>query len=73
MRPLRTLIALAAVALVASCGFQLRGQTNLPFDTLYVPANSPLSVELKRNIAAGTSTRLVERPEDAQARMLFQG
>ena len=47
--------------LTAGCGFQLRGQASLPFETLYVaiPAISPLGIELKRNIVAGTRTKLV--------------
>jgi LPS-assembly lipoprotein len=66
-----TLIAIAAV-LLSGCGFQLRGQVTLPFETLYVPASSALTVELKRNIAAGTQTKLVDAPENAQARLVFQ-
>jgi len=49
----------------------LRGRTTLPFDTLYVPSGSPLAVELKRNVAAGTQTKLVDKPAEAQARMEF--
>ena len=66
-----TLIAMFAL-LLSGCGFQLRGQTILPFETLYVPTSSALTVELKRNIAAGTQTRLVNTPENAQARLVFQ-
>ena len=66
MRILATLVlGLASTA----CGFHLRGQASLPFETLYlaIPAISPLGIELKRNIAAGTSTRLVNTPAEAQA------
>ena len=56
-----TLIAMFAL-LLSGCGFQLRGQTTLPFETLYVPTSSALTVELKRNIAAGTQTKLVSTP-----------
>jgi LPS-assembly lipoprotein len=72
----RRWLSLAAAAcllsLLSGCGFQLRGQVSLPFETLYVPANSPLAVELKRSIAAGTQTKLVDTPELAQARLVFQ-
>jgi LPS-assembly lipoprotein len=53
----------------AACGFQLRGQATLPFETLYVaiPDISPLAIELKRNINAGTHTRLVRNQAEAQA------
>jgi LPS-assembly lipoprotein len=66
--------ALALVALViAACGFQLRGQQHLPFETLYVPGTSPLSVALKRNLAASSTTRLVNDPKQAQAVLSFTG
>lgn len=73
---LRRTLSLALITmftlLLSGCGFQLRGQVTLPFETLYVPASSALTVELKRNIAAGTQTKLVDTPEAAQARLVFQ-
>ena len=55
--------------LTAACGFQLRGQATLPFETLYVaiPDVSPLGTELKRNIIAGTHTKLEKSAAQAQA------
>src|SRR6266508_1292243 len=51
-RRLQALVSLALAALVtAGCGFQLRGQAQLPFETLYIPGGSPLAVELKRSVA----------------------
>lgn len=66
---MRNLAALVLAVLTAACGFQLRGQAKLPFETLYVaiPAISPLGTELKRNIVAGTNTKLVNQPARAQA------
>ena len=66
---MRVLAILALAWLTASCGFQLRGQARLPFETLYVavPEISQLGTELKRNIVAGTHTRLVNDPTQAQA------
>jgi len=64
------ILAIVVLGLVtAACGFQLRGQATLPFETLYVaiPDISPLGIELKRNIIAGTHTRLVRNPAEAQA------
>ena len=66
--------ALAAFAIALSlpgCGFHLRGQTTLPFATLYVPGTTALAVELKRNIASGTQTRLVDAPDQAQAQLIM--
>ena len=66
---IRVLAILALAWLTVSCGFQLRGQARLPFETLYiaVPEISPLGIELKRNIIAGTYTKLVNNPAQAQA------
>ena len=64
------LFAIVVLALVTTaCGFQLRGQATLPFETLYVaiPETSLMGTELKRNIIAGTRTRLVNDPALAQA------
>ena len=67
----KTLTAAALCAALAGCGFQLRGQASLPFDTLYVPGSSPLVVELKRNLVAGTHSRLTDSGRDAQAILGF--
>ena len=66
---MRVVAILALAWLTASCGFQLRGQARLPFETLYigVPEISQLGAELKRNIIAGTHTRLVNDATQAQA------
>jgi LPS-assembly lipoprotein len=65
-------MAVALLALmIAGCGFQLRGQTTLPFSTLYVPGSTPLAVELKRNIASGTQTKLLDNPDQAQAQLVI--
>ena len=64
------ILALVVLGLAtATCGFQLRGQAKLPFETLYVaiPDISPMGLELKRNIAAGTNTKLARDRAEAQA------
>ena len=63
------LLALAAAGLLTACGFQLRGTANLPYDTLHVqaPKASPFAVEFRRAIRAGTQTRVVDNPKEAQA------
>ena len=64
------ILAIAVLGLVtAACGFQLRGQATLPFETLHIaiPDISPMGTELKRNIIAGTHTKLVNDPALAQA------
>lgn len=67
---MRIILLLAALSL-AGCGFQLRGQASLPVETLHVPGSSPLVVELRRNLVAGTRTKLTETERDAQATLAF--
>jgi len=61
---------LAAVMLLAACGFTLRGVTPLPFDTLYVgiPDNTRFGADVRRALrAASPDTRLVDETGQAQA------
>src|SRR5882762_5132298 len=67
----RVAFAAAAAVLLAACGFHLRGQAQLPFETLYIPGNTPLVVELKRNVTVASNTRIVDNPKDAQAVLGF--
>lgn len=62
------LVALLALTL-AACGFQLRGQASLPFETIYIsfPVGHPIGIDLRRLVQAGTTTRVVEKAKDAQA------
>ena len=67
----RATLAGVVAALLAACGFHLRGQAQLPFETLYIPGGNPLVVELKRNVAVASKTRIVGSPGDAQAVLGF--
>jgi len=60
-------LCLATAMLLCACGFQLRGQSTLPFETLYVQGATPMMVELKRNIAAGSQTKLLDQAAGAEA------
>jgi LPS-assembly lipoprotein len=65
--------AFAAFALLlASCGFQLRGVADVPFESLYLPnATSGIALDLKRNIQAGTRVKVVDDAKGAEAVMHF--
>jgi LPS-assembly lipoprotein len=54
---------------LAACGFQLRGQAKLPFETLYIsfPTGHPIGTDLRRLIKASTTTRIIDKPKNAQA------
>jgi LPS-assembly lipoprotein len=68
----RVLLAAALLLALAACGFQLRGSARLPFDTIYLPnATSGIALDLKRIIQAGTGTRVLDAPKDAQAVLEF--
>jgi LPS-assembly lipoprotein len=69
----RRLTILLSPAL-AGCGFHLRGSVSVPFDTLYIPnAKTGIALELKRNIEAGTSVKVVDDPKVADAVLELTG
>lgn len=63
------ILLVAFCSVLTACGFQLRGQATLPFETMYVsfPQGHPLGTDLKRLIKAGTKTRIVDNAKKAQA------
>lgn len=63
------ILLVAFCSMLAACGFQLRGQASLPFETIYVsfPQGHPLGTDLKRLIKAGTTTRVIDNAKKAQA------
>jgi LPS-assembly lipoprotein len=68
---MRSVVAGLVFVLLAACGFHLRGQAELPFETLYIPGANPLAVELRRNVTAASKTRLADSPGKAQAVLGF--
>ena len=73
MRAFKTLVSVVlAAAVLAGCGFQLRGtngQYNLPFQSIWLsfPETSPLGTELKRNLRAAETVRIESDASRAQA------
>lgn len=70
------ILAIGALGLLlTACGFQLRGQATLPFETIYVdiPLTSPVGTELKRNIVAGTRAKLANDAAQAKAILSVSG
>jgi len=65
----RTLLLVLAAVLVSSCGFHLRGEAALPFDTLYIdaPQSSVFATQVRRVIGAGSRTRVTNNPTEADA------
>jgi LPS-assembly lipoprotein len=70
-KAIRRKIALLPFVLVlatAACGFHLRGTAEVPFQTIYIPgAKSGIALDLKRNLEAGTSAKVVDEAKGADA------
>ena len=66
------LVLTTVLALLAGCGFQLRGSYSLPFDSIYLamPDYSVVGADLKRAVRSSGTTRLALTASDAQA--IFQ-
>jgi LPS-assembly lipoprotein len=62
------ILLVAFCSVLSACGFQLRGQASLPFETIYIsfPVGHPIGTDLKRLIKAGTNTRVVDKAKGAQ-------
>src|SRR5690606_35613018 len=69
---LRGLACVLLLAVLAACGFRLKGTSPLPFDTLYtnINENSAFGADLRRLIVATSpNTRFVDDVAQAQARL----
>lgn len=70
----RFALAVVLALALAGCGFQLRGKADLPFATLYIEGANPVLVDdLRRAVASGSRTRVVARPDHAQAVLQITG
>lgn len=71
-----TASSMAVMALLlASCGFQLRGQAALPFESMYVQTGGPSAFanQLARAVRAGSQTRITDNPKEAQVTLQIIG
>jgi LPS-assembly lipoprotein len=65
----RRVLMVGVVGTLSACGFQLRRAPELRFKTLQLAGfkpHSPLAEELRRSIAASTTTRVVEAASQAE-------
>ncbi len=67
------LAALALCLTLAACGFHLRGEAALPFDTMFISGSPSFSTQLARAIRAGSKTRVIDNPKDAQVTLQVVG
>ena len=68
---MRQALIAVCILLLASCGFQLRGTAELPFDSIHVPGSGGIALDLKRSIRSGSRTAVVDDPKQAQALLEF--
>jgi LPS-assembly lipoprotein len=52
--------------MLAACGFHLRGQATLPFESMYVSGSPAFSNQISRAVRAGSNTRIVDNARDAE-------
>lgn len=64
----KLLIAISFGLLLAGCGFQLRGQADLPFERIYVETDgfSLFAAELMRIIQSSNEVEVMDNPEEAE-------
>jgi len=65
---MKRFVTIVGCLLLASCGFHLRGQAALPFESVYVQSGGPSSFanEFARAVRAGSRTRVMDNPQAAQ-------
>ena len=62
-----------ATMLLASCGFHLRGQAKLPFDSIHVSGSQVFANQIARALRAGSQTRVTNNAKDAQVTLEIMG
>lgn len=62
----RQLLVLLCLLGLSACGFQLRGNASLPFESIYVEGGQDIAIDLQRAIRP-TTTKVTENAKDAQA------
>lgn len=67
-----SIIALAAMT-VAGCGFHLRGQASLPFESMYINGPASFTTPLTRSVRSGSTTRIVNNPKEAEVTLQIIG
>lgn len=65
---LAALLAFFLSVSIAGCGFHLRGETDLSFDSVYIDSagTSQFATELRRVFKGNSAVKLVDAPEQAQ-------
>lgn len=62
----RQLLVILCLLGLSACGFQLRGNASLPFESIYIEGGQDIAIDLQRAIRP-TTTKVTESAKDAQA------
>ena len=68
--PLRVVFIVLLAAIIAGCGFKLRGSSaNLPYKSMYIalPETADVRIWLQRYIRSSGATEIVDNAKDAEA------
>jgi LPS-assembly lipoprotein len=63
---LRQILVLVGLLSLSACGFALRGNASLPFESLYIEGGQDIAVDLQRAIRP-TATKVTDNAKDAAA------
>lgn len=68
-RVVRLGIGLLFAVILSDCGFHVRGDAPLQFNTLAIVGaeNTPLVIDLKRSLRGNAKVTIVDKPEEAEA------
>ena len=70
---LRLTVSLALCAMLTACGFHLRGQAALPFESLFISGSPVIATQIARAVRAGSKTRIANNPRDAEVTLEILG
>jgi len=62
----RLTVSLALCVMLTSCGFHLRGQADLPFESIYISGSPSFATQVARAVRAGSKTRITTNPKEAE-------
>ena len=74
LSPLASLLSAIVMAMtIAGCGFHLRGQASLPFESIYIVGSPTFTTPLARAVRAGSNTRVTTNPKEADVTLQILG
>ena len=74
LSPLASLLSAVVMAMtIAGCGFHLRGQASLPFESIYIVGSPTFTTPLARAVRAGSGTRISTNPKEADVTLQILG